>query len=358
MRRDGEMVQLDFLRQRVAWGWVAAVAVRVGELASSGGMKEPESGAEQVKALLQWDHNGACALCGIGGLEHAQCTFCAAAERKWQWRELKRQLLGWILGASEVQVNERCAWWGGVEVGSRYGSLEITAPSWEDSRRAECRRTSHNVMAVGKTPGAPSAAAPATTSRRLGGFSNRYGAVSEGDRKEKRIEGKRSDKRDHFGNRLEEGVKKMLEDEGARRGASSQGGPPSRWTSSCNRADLGTANGRVDVVGVMDSGIASSVLPAVPLVIAVLEDDPDALYDDVGGVEANTELTSHGHTGNVCRVERSKGKRGLEEGEGATASAFAPGGGCLMVGHVFGVDLENLSVDLPKDGLSGWATES
>ena len=71
-------------------------------------------------------------------------------------------------------------------------------------------------------------------------------------------------------------------------------------------ADLGTtAKVGVDSVGGDGEGASSSGLPDVLLVVVVLGDDLDALGDEVGGVETDTELTNHRDvgTGRECLHE-------------------------------------------------------
>lgn len=59
--------------------------------------------------------------------------------------------------------------------------------------------------------------------------------------------------------------------------------------------DLGAAAKGLRLVA-GDGEVATSLrLPAVLLVVVVLRDDLDLVGDEVGGVEADTELTNHGH---------------------------------------------------------------
>ena len=64
------------------------------------------------------------------------------------------------------------------------------------------------------------------------------------------------------------------------------------------QADLGTtAERRIDSVRGDGEGTARSGLPDVLLIVVVLRDDLDALGDEVGRVETDTELADHGNVG-------------------------------------------------------------
>ena len=60
-------------------------------------------------------------------------------------------------------------------------------------------------------------------------------------------------------------------------------------------ADLGTATERgVDGVGGDGEGTASGRLPDVLFVVVVLRNDLNALGNEIGRIETDTELTNHG----------------------------------------------------------------